>query len=537
MNKDDYNLKLELKAIKTCKNWKAYSNKKRVQYTCRNCKCGWVEGYYLSNNGWQKLKNWSSIHVVNCPYSGQRVTTTSFLRRKAATITLDNGKDSLHEVISTYLGLVKGVNVDLNDIEKRKLENTLQYVKKQRGLTRSLQMNYFDEYLNELKFNGYTVEKNPLNGSTVIITPYGRDLLSSFPNPAFIDGTFSNNKKIIIHVCIVTTDNVIILIGLVICDSENAQNVKLLLNKLIIDKTITFISDEGLGITKAIKSFGPKCCRALCAWHLSRQLPHGKGFSDTFFDASRGVIRYEDFLKLFPSNSKIRINLDRKKNMWCARFILGMRRGYVSSLSESINGSIKKKANSNDYITLTKLFISQSRHAYNMCCETASKLSSIGYMPDAIKYYEEAIKSAKKLRYVYKNRKYHIYKKKLYLAVVSRVAGRLVCDCNRNFDIGLPCCHIMAIETVNINDYAHDIWLTKTYKEAFAFRDEVPEIQTVPHSAVKKMRTDKDIAISAIRDSATFSHEKCELIQMILSSELDKNKLQDILTSETQGRT
>lgn len=72
----------------------------------------------------------------------------------------------------------------------------------------------------------------------------------------------------------------------------------------------------------------------------------------------------------------------------------------------------------------------------------------------------------------------------------------------------------------------------KNYKEAF--KSEITGVEIVPKSAIRKIQNDKDIAISAIRDSGTFTHEKCKLIQLILSNSLDENKLQDILQCETQ---
>ena len=79
-------------------------------------------------------------------------------------------------------------------------------------MTRSQEEASFFTYLEGLEHEGYIVKHEGNN--VLIIPPYAHKLVHYFGAPLFIDGTFTSDKKTIIHVWAVSTTNTIILIGL-----------------------------------------------------------------------------------------------------------------------------------------------------------------------------------------------------------------------------------------------------------------------------------------------------------------------------------
>lgn len=69
-------------------------------------------------------------------------------------------------------------------------------------------------------------------GKTLIMMPYSNRLIRHFYSPIFLDGTFTTDKKTIIHASIVTTSNTIILIGLVLCESEDSGSAYYLIERI-----------------------------------------------------------------------------------------------------------------------------------------------------------------------------------------------------------------------------------------------------------------------------------------------------------------
>ena len=78
-----------------------------------------------------------------------------------------------------------------------------------------------------------------------ILFPHAKTLLENFCSPVFVDGTFPSGKKTIIYGSIVTPTNKIVCVGLVVCKSEDAKSVHMLLSQFINGKEVVFITDEG----------------------------------------------------------------------------------------------------------------------------------------------------------------------------------------------------------------------------------------------------------------------------------------------------
>ena len=116
----------------------------------------------------------------------------------------------------------------------------------------------------------YTIKEEGDN--ITILFPYTKTLLENFCSPVFVDGTFTSDKKTIIHGSIVTSTNKIVCVGLVVCKSEDAKSVHMLLSQFTNGKEVVFITDEGKAIQNGIACWRESQAYAL---HLApaKQLP------------------------------------------------------------------------------------------------------------------------------------------------------------------------------------------------------------------------------------------------------------------------
>ena len=106
-----------------------------------------------------------------------------------------------------------------------------------------------------------------------ILFPHAKTLLENFCSPVFVDGAFPSDKKTIIHGSIVTSTNKIVCVGLVMCKSEDAKSVHMLLSQFTNGKEVVFITDEGKAMQKRIFTLEGNHRHMLCTWHLAKQLP------------------------------------------------------------------------------------------------------------------------------------------------------------------------------------------------------------------------------------------------------------------------
>ena len=64
-----------------------------------------------------------------------------------------------------------------------------------------------------------------------ILFPHAKTLLENFCSPVFVGGAFPSDKKTIIRGSIATSTNRIVCVGAVVCESEDAKSVRMLLSQ------------------------------------------------------------------------------------------------------------------------------------------------------------------------------------------------------------------------------------------------------------------------------------------------------------------
>lgn len=524
MDKETATCLLEQETKSLCSCWLvAKSNKTQIVFSCKGKDCSFRVGYSQRKSGWRKIRSWNSQHKFNCEYSKPVRFTVGALRRRAIHMAAISGDISTNNVMNMYKYVVHN-DKDLSNKARRQLQNASYYRRRIMGLIGMQLGTVFTGYLESLRSEGYRVS---IEDKTVcIITPYCKQLVKSFFGPLFLDGTVTNDNNCIIHLSCVTTSNVVILLALVMCKSEDSRSVGLLLKNAIGDETVTIISDEGKGIQKGIKELGARCRACACTWHLAKALPsdpiynyEGKVYStvrDLFYHTARGTgVTYEYFYKTISYIPDKRNKLHRNRTQWCRRFSQGMRRGYISSLSECLNGAVKRISKDHSLTSLTKEFINQSYRTYESCKETAYMYATSDYMPGVTEYYEKAFSVKKYLSYIKEGELYRVFYKGRELAIVTRTNDIYKCSCNQDIDMGVVCCHILSIEDVDISKYTHDIWKTKTFFDAFQI--EYTSSFNPSVSFVQTKHTNRNKIIKAVNDRETISNKTTNTILKILN--------------------
>ena len=516
---------LEQEASAICSCWRvAKSDRTRIVFRCKDKKCRFRIGYSLKMNGWDKIRTWCASHSEGCVCKDDVVATVSGLRKRAAKMAVMSGDASSRGVELMYK-YMSAHNGDLSNRARREIYNSSYYVRRVYGLTQQLQEKTFPMYLEMLGEQGFHVSVS--RGRIRIIAPYSKQILNYFYSPVFVDGTSTSDGKSIIHASSVTTTNTLILLGLVVCNSEDAVSAKMLLDGLVGEKTPTFITDEGKGILKAIEMLGDKCKHMLCAWHLAKQLPKQletkKGkisqreIRDLFYSTARGTVtRYEDFYETMGSDPETRDKFHMLRNKWCRRFSASIRRDYISTLSESLNGAIKRTVRNHSWVALTKGFLEHSMRAYEESRETAKEFIGLELMPLVHKYYEVDKDVSKSLTYREEGNIFKILFRDSQVATVRKNNGKFICDCNQLLDIGTVCAHILTVEDVNLLSYTHEMWLVKTYLNAF--QSEEPKIGsrrlfTTPHFP---HTTNQAKIINAVQRHKTISNQTTRRILELL---------------------
>ena len=191
-----------------------------------------------------------------------------------------------------------------------------------------------------------------------------------------MDGTFSSNGVTLIHVDAMTSSNVVQLVGTVVAPSECSEAASFLTSPILhTGPTHCVMADEGKAIKKSLDMCGVECVHTLCMFHLLHQLPRKKvegivewrRMADVFAGAARGTTSTNnDFMRVLRSKggSGLASKLVREKDKWCRESVRGMRRDYIASLSEGLNGAIKKKISGEHWWSaILKEFIAQSEQA------------------------------------------------------------------------------------------------------------------------------------------------------------------------------
>lgn len=133
---------------------------------------------------------------------------------------------------------------------------------------------------NILKNNRYLTENG--DGRLGILLLFAKQLLESFYTPVFLDGTFSSDRKAVIHASIVTTPNKIISLGLVSTDKEDLDSVDISLKQVINNRPMLFMTDEGETMVNTIMELGKKYSQSLSS-----------GYVGTLSELLKGAIKRE----------------------------------------------------------------------------------------------------------------------------------------------------------------------------------------------------------------------------------------------------
>ena len=154
----------------------------------------------------------------------------------------------------------------------------------------------------------------------------------------------------------------------------------------------------------------------------------------------------------------------------------GMGRDCIASLSEGLNGAIKKRVvGEHRWSAILREFIQQSESAFKSAVSEAEKLVGRGdfVVPLGRRYMNIDTELARRSFVVEKDDTVHkVYLEGVLLAEVTEDGGKYKCDCNYQNDVGLPCIHILAVdETAAFNREEVDaIWYTSTFLESFLGR-------------------------------------------------------------------
>lgn len=232
---------------------------------------------------------------------------------------------------------------------------------------------------------------------------------------------------------------------------------------------------------------GDRCKHTLCAWHLAKQLPNaieiegntlkGQEIKKIFYDTARGTITpLEDLKFSLGTHKELFSKLERIKDKWCRIFTQGLRRDYIVTLSEGLNGVIKRSVYTQTQVALAKEFLAQSRRAYEECKQSAEKILGGKLMPLAYRYYEIDIDFAKHLSYRKEGDTFIVLYMDKQVAAVKKEKGIWKCNCGQYEDLGTPCPHILCVEKVPPHEYTHKMWRASTFKKAFNITIE-PRIQ------------------------------------------------------------
>lgn len=459
----------------------------RIEIGCENPECSLNIGYYLSKEKWNKIRKWCETHIPDCPYSGSMKTLPRALVNKAVEIAIRDGDTGYHDIKSVAKNLYG--KFELNDDMRRVLKNSKYTILNRNLLTGPKFEENIEMWYDELEAKNYKVAKAETSkGETMIriLVPQYEAIATAFHSPLFLDGTFSCNNKTLIHVSAVTTSNRILMIGIVVSPTECSEAVTFLMSPILkTGPTHCVMTDEGKAMKKGLDMCRVKYIHTLCSFHLSRQVPTKKSgkktkknetLANVFIGAARATTStYEDLIESIKikGSGKLALKLEGAKEKWSREYVRGMRRDYIASLSEGLNGAIKKYIEGpKRWSMLLTAFIEQAENAFLSSVSEAEKFIDREdfVMPIGRKYMDINTDLAKKsLDVIEEETCYKVYLGEVLLGEVTRDSDKYKCTCNYKKDIGLPCIHILAVDesaAYNKNEI-NKIWFTSTFINTF----------------------------------------------------------------------
>ena len=253
-----------------------------------------------------------------------------------------------------------------------------------------------------------------------------------------------------------------------------------------------------------IAALGERCSHMLCVWHLAKQMPGtlvvgGRdvgigGARDLLYNTARGTaVTCEMFGEIMKQDPDSLEELTKTRDKRCRRHSNTLRRDFISTVSGGLNGAVERTAVDTSQIRLAKAFLAHGTRAYQECCEEATMLRDDELMPLTGHCYSVDLDVSKSFTWTRRGNMYEI----IY-------EGQHRCDRGQDKDLGTPCPHILSIEEVGAEDYAHKTWTTNTFKQAFNCRRE----DAVAGGRVETMSptSNQMRIIAAVRAAGTISN-------------------------------
>lgn len=100
------------------------------------------------------------------------------------------------------------------------------------------------------------------------------------------------------------------------------------------------------------------------------------------YDAARGTaFPYDKFVRALRCDLRPLDKFDRIKSQWPRKYSHTLRRDFITTASEALNGTVKRYALGKSQVRLVKAFLQQGMRAYKECCEKSAKLKDNDLMP------------------------------------------------------------------------------------------------------------------------------------------------------------
>ena len=167
-------------------------------------------------------------------------------------------------------------------------------------------------------------------------------------------------------------------------------------------------------------------------------------------------------MPLLKGTTGLHTKLSKTRAKWCRQFSQPLRRDCIATLSEGLNGAIKRQTCLKTQVLLAKTFTQQSAYAYQECSLAARKLPDEGITPLAKRCICIGREVSTHLICHKKGEKHVVYMGEREVDQVHVVGGRYSCSCDQVKDIGTPCAHISALDRGSPEMYVDPIWSCAT---------------------------------------------------------------------------
>lgn len=501
------------------KSYFSRSQPDRITVACANRNCNWKFGVAMKGAVLKIVSTTFLRHIEGCPYAGRKTSLSSNTRLKAGRAAIEVGAPQTKNALFMCRYLAH-LSTDVSNADRRAMQMTMHYLRRKYCITHNDIVANKIGYYDLLRENGFRVEGNDDN-ITCIIMPYAQNIVKHFSSPIFLDATFTSDSLTIIHASCPTTTNRLIIVGLVLCPSETKDAIYMLMDNVAGEQHVTFVTDSGTANLSALKLMGDRCSHMLCTWHLAEKLPRSiitpmgtftqREIRNLFYNVARGTLYlFEDLKNVldYSANPELSLKLYELKEKWCRRYSTCLRRDYITNLSESLNGAVKRLAESKNQFELARAFIQHSMRAYNDSCIEAQHLPAGRLMPLVFDYLRADMALLESLDVQLDGDVHKIFFRDRVVGNVRLVDNHYKCDCHQYEDLGTVCAHILKVnKNVPLEEYTHPIWQTSVFAETFKvecpFLPSLAEGKRVPRSPNKVRISDALRMLPDISDKKT----------------------------------